>query len=132
MIELLIVVVIIGILAAIAYPSYQDQVTTARRAEGKAKLLEMAQALEKCKALFGTYTNASCSATGNMTGTNGVDSENGFYLIDAAYDSDIADGRFTIRAVPQDPYTDTECGTLTIDQAGTKGEGGTGSVPDCW
>ena len=42
LIELLIVVVIIAILSAIAYPSYQAYVIRANRAMAKAELLEVA------------------------------------------------------------------------------------------
>jgi type IV pilus assembly protein PilE len=127
LVELMIVVAIVGILAAIAYPSYQAQVTKSRRAEGKALLLEVAQSLEKCKVLYGAYNNANCAAHGSVTGGNTRTSEGGFYVVDATATSATA---FSLQAVPQ--RTDTVCGTLTITQAGAKGEGGTGTVTDCW
>jgi type IV pilus assembly protein PilE len=42
LIELLVAVAIVGILAAIAYPTYQGQVIKARRTEGQALLLDVA------------------------------------------------------------------------------------------
>jgi len=127
LIELMIVVAVIGILAAIAYPSYQDQIVKSRRAEGKAKLLEVAQALEKCKTLYGSYDNANCAAHGVVTGGKTQPSASGFYAVSATATSATA---FTLQAVPTP--TDAVCGTLTLDQTGTKGESGTGTVPDCW
>src|SRR6266511_2814437 len=47
LIELIVTVAIVAILARIAYPIYQDQVTRARRAEGKAALLKAAQLQER-------------------------------------------------------------------------------------
>jgi type IV pilus assembly protein PilE len=56
LIELMIVVAIIGILAAIAYPSYSDYVVRTRRAEAKKQLMEIAQMLERNYGLYGSYS----------------------------------------------------------------------------
>ncbi len=53
LIELMIVVAVIAILAAIAYPSYQDSVRKSRRADAKAALLDLAQFMER------NYTTAN-------------------------------------------------------------------------
>ena len=47
LIEVMIVVAIVGILAAIAYPSYQQHVRSSRRADAQAALLELAQFMER-------------------------------------------------------------------------------------
>ena len=62
LIELLVVAAIVAILAAIAYPSYLEQVIKTRRAEGKATLNEVSQRLERCFTRFGSYLNANCTA----------------------------------------------------------------------
>ena len=127
LIELLVVVAIIGILATIAYPSYQNQVTKSQRAEGKALLLEVAQGLGKCKALYGAYNNGNCTAHTSVTAGNTRTSENGFYVVSATA---TAATTFALQGLPQ--QADPTCGTLTLDQAGRKGEGGSGTVADCW
>ena len=129
LVELMIVVAIVGILAAIAYPSYQAQVTKSKRAEGKALLLEVAQTLEKCKVLYGVYNNANCAAYGSVTGGKKRASEGGFYVV-TAKETDKPATEFDLQAEPQ--QTDAVCGTLTLDQAGRKGENGTGTVAECW
>ncbi len=57
LIELMIAVMIIGILAAVAYPSYQDSINKSRRAEGKSALLKAAQVLERWYTDNNTYGN---------------------------------------------------------------------------
>jgi len=47
LIEVMIVVAIVGILSAIAYPSYQDHVRSSRRADAQAALSELAQFMER-------------------------------------------------------------------------------------
>ena len=47
LIELLIAVAIVGILSAIAYPSYQQHVMKTKRAEAQAQLMELVLFLER-------------------------------------------------------------------------------------
>lgn len=58
LIELLIIIAIIGILAGIAYPTYQDSVRKTHREEGKRTLLEAAQHMETYYAMNLNYTGA--------------------------------------------------------------------------
>lgn len=56
MVELVIVIVVVGILAAIAFPSYDEYVKRARRGDGTETLLAAAQSLEVFRGRSATYT----------------------------------------------------------------------------
>lgn len=62
LIELLIVIAIIGILGAIAYPSYQDSIKKSRRADAQAALQGLAQAMERHYTTTGTYASAAAGS----------------------------------------------------------------------
>ena len=125
LIELLITVAIIGMLVAIAIPMYSDYVTRSRRADGQAKLMQVAQDLERCYTQYSTYNHDSCS----VLASGAVISEQGFYEITA----DMPNGStFTLSATPQlEQADDTDCTTLKLTYLG--GQGATGTDPDsCW
>ena len=60
LIELVIAVAIVGILAAIAYPTYQEQVRKGKRTDATSSLLELAQRLERCYTQNNAYDHADC------------------------------------------------------------------------
>ena len=123
--ELLTVMVVISILAAIAIPSYRGYSMRASRADGKAAVLSMAGALERCFTRFNAYNNAGCGIA-----TTNVPSTEGKYLVSASFASAT---QFTVSAVPQGTQAkDTSCGTLSIDQANVRSKTGTKSVAECW
>lgn len=133
LVELMIVVAIIGILAAISYPSYQSYVERSGRADGIAKLMEIMQAQERYASTNQTYTADVANALGY--GAEPVPSNERRYNISA---DDCPDGTpidrcVLLTAVPAGAQAnDTRCGTLTLDNRGTKGENGTLEVVDCW
>ncbi len=129
LIELMIVVAIVAILAAIALPAYQNSVTKARRSEGKAMLLEAAQRQER---QFTQYNQYAVDITVDTPPTKiliNPNSANSYYSLTLTGASATA---FTLNAVPQGGHSDNECGTLSINQVGTKTISGTGTVAGCW
>ena len=82
LVELMIVVVIVGILMAVAYPAYQNSTQKGRRTDGIAKLNEVMQAQERWFVQNQTYvtdlTNLGYPNAASVT------SEEGFYVISAA------------------------------------------------
>jgi type IV pilus assembly protein PilE len=128
LIELMIAVAIVAILAGIAYPSYLNQMSTSRRVEGQAMLLEAGSKQER----FFTENNiyaASMTALGYQT--NNQATENGWYQVSVT----AADATgYTLQAVPQGAQApDARCGTLSLNAFGVKTESGTAaSWQDCW
>jgi len=128
LIELMIVIAIIGILAAIAVPQYSDYVTRSRRADGQSTLLRVAQELERCYTQFSAYNKASCA----VVGAGGVSqtSLEGYYVVTA---STLESGKFKLTATPQGAQAtdDSDCTTLTLTHLGV--QGATGADTDsCW
>ncbi len=125
LLELMIVVVIVGILASLAYPSFQEQLRATRRAEGKSTLLQTAQALERCYTRFSAYNNAGCGVAFPTS------SPEGHYAVTSVA---LTASAFTLAATPQGTQTsDTKCGVLRLTSTGIQGSlGGSSDANSCW
>ena len=82
LIELMIVIAIIGIISAVAYPSYQEHMIKTRKSDGLAIINKVMQAQERFFVNNLTYT-ANLTLLGFPSATN-VPSEKGYYLVSAA------------------------------------------------
>lgn len=121
LIELMIAVAVIGILAAIAYPSYTSYVMKARRSDAKAGLLSLQLAQEKYRAnnpTYGDLTDIGLSAS----------SPDGHYTIGVTLANN--DTTYTATAAPTGVQAGDKCGTFQITNAGVKSV--TGTATDCW
>jgi len=138
LIELMTVLVIVGILAGIALPSYSRYVRRSDRAEAKTALLEDAQFLERNFTVRNAYNidaagDTMVAATLPVTHSpKNVDAGDAKYTITLEED-DLTATTFTLRAVPRSggPATDDPCGTLVITNTGEKSATG-GDVATCW
>ncbi|WP_295802713.1 type IV pilin protein [uncultured Microbulbifer sp.] len=129
LIEVMIVVAIIGIISAIAYPSYMESVRKSNRADGKAALNDVAQRLQRCFTAYSSYTHANCGVGQTLDGGS-VSSGEGMYTVTGA----VAATTFTLTAAPVAGTTqagDSKCGSLTLTQAGVKGASGPQGT-ECW
>ncbi len=124
LIELVIVILIISILVAFGYPSYQEQVRKSRRAQVKSDMMELAQLAERW------YTTNTSYATFAIPAGLEVSPRTGgtvYYLIDLENDA----RSFTLTAVPQGTQAEDRCGTLTLDHANRRTQTG-GDQEECW
>jgi len=137
LLELMIVVAIVGLIASIAYPSYQAQVSKTRRSDCSGALMSLGNAMERFYTVNNTYQGAA--AGGGNTGapaifstTCPVDGGNPTYnlTIQAATTS-----TYTVQAAPTGPQAGDQCGSFTLTNTGLKGivGAGMGTVwQDCW
>ena len=123
LIELMITVAVIGILSAVALPSYQSYMERSRRADGRAALLRAAQWMERAASVRGQYpTAAQFNAAGLGT------SEGQHFTITL---SAVTNTTFTFTGTGVIP--DTRCGNLTLTHAGIWGRSGSVlTVDECW
>lgn len=127
LIELMVVVAVIAILAAIAYPSMQDHVRKAKRAEGKTALLKAAQLLERYYSDNNTYVVdiAPLFALGAgatvYSGENPADTKSAYQITVAAATGPCPLANcFLLTATPNNPFADADCGNLTLTSTGVR------------
>jgi type IV pilus assembly protein PilE len=133
LIELMIVVTVIAILAAIAMVNYNRYGFRTRRADGREMLLRVAAAEERYFTNFNAYTaDLTDAPTAGGLGFTDGNSERGFYVITAT----VANGgaNFTLTATPQAGQVGDTCGNLSINDTEVKLPAGTGSGNNgnCW
>ncbi len=135
LIELMVTVAIIGILASIAYPSYQEQIAKSRRNEATNALFSSAQALERFYSANGRYTKtAGGTDLPAVFVTKVPDSGTTFYTIAATA---AGNNTFTLKATRSGPMTGDACGNFTLNETGQlalldKPSGSSKTVADCW
>ncbi|HJT97123.1 MAG TPA: type IV pilin protein [Rhodanobacteraceae bacterium] len=117
LIELMIVVVIVAILAAIAYPSYQEQIRKTRRGQAKADLMEITQALERKFTVDRDYSAPAFTWPFTKSPRDAAD---GSQYYDLSFEGAAGATTYTIKAVPANAQAGDRCGTLQIDNLGQK------------
>lgn len=140
LVELLAVLAILGILAALVYPSYTQQMVKARRLEAQLALLDAMQRQEQYRALHHAYIAYSIDAgdadAGQFPTWSGNSAANSAYELDgyACPGHDISQC-IELRARPGTAnvdvgFADPDCGVLTIDSTGR--QAASGPSPRCW
>ncbi len=125
LIELMLVVIVMAILAGIAYPSYVEQTRKSKRGQVKADLVEYAQLAERFHTTQNTYEGFTLPGGGDSVSSP---REGGA----AAYSVGFVgtQSSFTLTATAQGNQAKDKCGDLGINQANVKTSGGT--LSECW
>jgi type IV pilus assembly protein PilE len=137
LIELLIALAVAGILAAVAFPSYQGYMRSAYRAEARTALMEAAQWMERHFSMTQSYAVSSQGGAINdaaLTAANlAVTPRSGTPRYNLSFAAGPTASTYTLQAVPTGAQaSDTVCGTLTLTNLQVRGISGTGQVSDCW
>lgn len=119
LIEVMIVVAILGILAAIAIPQYTEYIRNARRADAQAVLMELAQEAERHYTRLNTYTGYTVSAATTSRAS-------AFYQFTESIPS--GGQSLLITATPTGAQTGDRCGALSINNLGVRAPATAG----CW
>ena len=126
LIEMLMVVAVLAILAAIAWPSYQQAIRRGNRTDAKAIMMENAQFMER---LYTTtapgvgYTGASLPFTVSPKGATGTR-----IRYNISFTAAPTALTYTIQAVPANAQVGDSCGTLTINNTGATSP----TTAGCW
>jgi type IV pilus assembly protein PilE len=124
LVEVMIVVAMIGILAAIAIPSYSSYIRKSRRADAMASLSQAQTTIERCYAANFSYAMPPCAAPSAV-------SDRGYYAISAESTATT----YTLTATAAGPQVaDTTCTTMTLDQANQQSavDDTNTAQPSCW
>lgn len=127
LVEVLIVVAILGIIAAFAFNTFTRQADESRRSDGATLLMDASQQLERCYTRFYDYDAAECNALPD-------ESPSGHYRLDVQRDQTT----YRLRAIPQGAQADRDverCAFLELDHTGRRyAEDGDGNdvTDDCW
>ena len=121
--ELMIVIVIVGVLAAFGLPAYQDYSRASKRSDAHEGLLRMAQLQER----FFTDNNSYAVNATQLLYTNLTpESRGGFWNLSVT-----AGGvSYTVQAAPAGTHSDAECLTIALNSAGQQGSTPAGN--NCW
>lgn len=125
LIELMITVAVVGILAAVAYPSYTQYIVRANRSAAQSFMFAVSNKQEQY--MLDARSYAASLAALNMTVPDDVAAK---YTVTATSDMTVAPPTYLVTATPQGSQAtnDTKCGTLTLSHLGAK----TPATSGCW
>lgn len=128
--EVMITVAIIGILSAIAVPSYNSYITDSRRNEAKNSLLELGQFMERHYTANSSYGTVSAGVTTSLSASDlpfsSVPKDGGTAYYNVAVTSSAA--TYTLTLTPTGVMAGDSCGNYTLTQTASHSP----ATSDCW
>lgn len=134
--ELMVVLMIISLLAALAFPIFQQYVIRSKRAQAQAALMQLMQQQERDYTKSGSYRAFSAADAGPFTWWSGATAARSAYEIRASACAQQALTQCVmLTALPgtdnvDSDFKDAECETLTLDSAGQRRA--SGPAQRCW
>ena len=123
LIEVLVVFVIIGILGALALPSYLTALRKGNRSDVKAIMMESAQFMERYYTTNKTYAGASPLSAVSPKGSSGA-----AVKYNVSWSVTPTGSLYTMQAIPANGQVGDSCGTLTLSNTGAQ----TAATGGCW
>lgn len=125
LLELIVTISLIGVLTALAYPSYQHYLLRGYRNDGKTALLDLGNRMEEYYLKNNSYQGATLANVGESG-----NSTQGYYQLVIASTTPTY---YLLYAVPaQTNVKQDECGTLSYDSLGIKGSLDKDNAGSCW
>ncbi len=131
LIELLTVLLIVGLLASLAWPSYRGYLQRSHRSQAAAALLQAQQFMERHYSVQGSYLSAAGQKLSLPVALQSViiDGQT-LYLLQIEQADAVS---YLLRAEPQAAMRSDACAALTLSHTGLKGRSGsTATVQECW
>lgn len=136
LIELMIVVAIVGLLSAIAYPAYDGYVKRSKRVVAEGDLYAFRNAMQRFFSENNTYVGSNGAAIGTdaapisalFPSQSPIDGGSAAYNLTVTVDTASS---FTLTATAVGAQDDDECGDLTLSSTNVRTASG-GAVEDCW
>jgi len=131
LIELLIVIAIIGVIAAVAIPSYSDYMLKSRRVDATTFLTEVAGEQVRFYSEYNRYTDKMSELGYGDEDT--ADSDEGYYTVSITAPATGDSYVLTAAPIAGGPQAnDTDCASMTLNSSGQKTITGTSTAESCW
>lgn len=130
LIEVMITVAIVGIIAALAYPSYMDSIRRSNRAEAKTELMDIAQRLQRCYTSLSRFDDADNCPVYDDLDDDGIETRGSkFYVVSiSALDAESTRTAYLLKATADKPpqTADAACLEITLSSTGVR------EPEECW
>lgn len=134
LIEIMITVAIVGIIAAVALPSYKSYIDRAKRSDARAQLLQAAQFMQRFYTANDQYVNdrAGNNISTQMPANLMRSPTDGVQVYALTVDATVGAYTLTMAPVTGGPLATDACGSFTLTSTGVRGVTGPRSRDECW